>query len=88
MKCEPVAWGVVAPQAITPVCASGLPASLPQGKGHGNLSDFIKAIIPDTPQESTEPSGILSSPATADIAPAISGAIKGANINVIHDKKR
>ena len=75
------------PLAVLASGASGLSASLPQDKGHGNLSNLVKAIVTDSVNESTESGRIFSSAATSNVAPAILSTIKSANKNVSHDKK-
>ena len=78
---------MVAPQAITLVCASGSSASLPQNKADGNLGNLVKAIIPDTPQESTEPGSIFRSATAANVAPAVFCAVESLNVSVSHKNK-
>lgn len=77
---------MVVPQAVGLACASGLLASLPQNKGHGNLGDLVKTIVADTPQESAEPSRVFSSAATSNVSPAVLGTVESLNVNVGHDK--
>jgi hypothetical protein len=83
-----VAWGNFVPQAVTLVCASGLLASLSQGKNYRDVNNFVDTIIPNSVNESTESGSIFSTAATANVAPAIFSTVKSANINVIHDRKK
>ena len=79
---------MVAPQAITLVCASGLLASLSQGKNYRDVNNFADAIVADSINESTESGSIFSTTATANVAPAVLSTVKSANKSVSHGRKK
>lgn len=72
------------PLAALAFDASGLRASLPQDKSHGNLSNFVETIVTDTAEESTEAGRVLCSATAADIAPAILSTVESLNVSVSH----